>query len=226
MAGRCKGDSGGFRVLIAEGRRSINEVKEEILHGSDLVCRGPLAPVGAGCGSCGQCLKVSTALSEIVVGTVAHLVIGAPASGNALGAEAKWALFLLAPARSCSVSWPEPNSIQECFARIGKSRPPSASSDSPRRFLGDARCPPCRELGLASGVAGRRGAFHNFCGGGLCRHAGVGVQPDQLCKANSGCFINDLGAVTALGRPCFRNGNEIALVPSVRTRQLRGLVRQ
>ena len=39
-------------------------------------------------------LKVSTALSEIVVGTVAQLVIGALAGGGALGAKAPWITFL------------------------------------------------------------------------------------------------------------------------------------
>ncbi len=39
-------------------------------------------------------LKVSTALSEIVVGTVAQLVIGAVAGANALGAKQEWVTFL------------------------------------------------------------------------------------------------------------------------------------
>ena len=39
-------------------------------------------------------LKVSTALSEIVVGTVAQLVIGAVAGSNALGAKVEWITFL------------------------------------------------------------------------------------------------------------------------------------
>src|SRR6266446_3102939 len=39
-------------------------------------------------------LRVSTALSEIVVGTVAQLAIGALAGGEALGAKAPWIAFL------------------------------------------------------------------------------------------------------------------------------------
>jgi glutathione-regulated potassium-efflux system ancillary protein KefC len=39
-------------------------------------------------------LRVSTALSEIVVGTVAQLAIGALAGGEALGAKAPWITFL------------------------------------------------------------------------------------------------------------------------------------
>jgi len=39
-------------------------------------------------------LRGSTALSEIVVGTVAQLVIGALADSNALGAKAEWITFL------------------------------------------------------------------------------------------------------------------------------------
>jgi len=39
-------------------------------------------------------LRISTALSEIVVGTVAQLAIGALAGGEALGAKAPWITFL------------------------------------------------------------------------------------------------------------------------------------
>ena len=39
-------------------------------------------------------LRISTALSEIVVGTVAQLVIGALAGGSVLGAKAEWITFL------------------------------------------------------------------------------------------------------------------------------------
>jgi glutathione-regulated potassium-efflux system ancillary protein KefC len=39
-------------------------------------------------------LRISTALSEIVVGTVAQLVIGALAGSSALGAKAEWVTFL------------------------------------------------------------------------------------------------------------------------------------
>src|SRR5215467_6826586 len=39
-------------------------------------------------------LKISTALSEIVVGTVAQLLIGAVAGSEALGAKASWITFL------------------------------------------------------------------------------------------------------------------------------------
>jgi len=39
-------------------------------------------------------LKVSTALSEIVIGTVAQLAIGAFVGGEALGAKAPWITFL------------------------------------------------------------------------------------------------------------------------------------
>jgi glutathione-regulated potassium-efflux system ancillary protein KefC len=39
-------------------------------------------------------LKISTALSEIVIGTVAQLAIGALAGGQALGAKAPWITFL------------------------------------------------------------------------------------------------------------------------------------
>jgi Kef-type K+ transport system membrane component KefB len=39
-------------------------------------------------------LRISTARSEIVIGTVAQVVIGAVAGSNALGAKAEWITFL------------------------------------------------------------------------------------------------------------------------------------
>src|SRR6202790_4186268 len=42
-------------------------------------------------------LKVSTALSEIVIGTVAQLAIGALVGGEALAAKAPWITFLAGP---------------------------------------------------------------------------------------------------------------------------------
>jgi len=45
-------------------------------------------------------LKVSTALSEIVIGTVAQLAIGAFVGGEALGAKAPWITFWPARAQS------------------------------------------------------------------------------------------------------------------------------
>jgi glutathione-regulated potassium-efflux system ancillary protein KefC len=42
----------------------------------------------------GNWLRVSTALSEIVVGTVAQLIIGAAVGTEALGAKAPWIGFI------------------------------------------------------------------------------------------------------------------------------------
>ena len=45
-------------------------------------------------------LRISTALSEIVVGTVAQLIIGALIGTEFLGAKSGWITFLAARARS------------------------------------------------------------------------------------------------------------------------------
>lgn len=55
-------------------------------------------------------LRISTALTEIVVGTVAQLVIGAFVGGEALGAKSPWIAFLSGTGRSSSRSSPAPSS--------------------------------------------------------------------------------------------------------------------
>jgi hypothetical protein len=76
-------------------------------------------------------LRVSTALSEIVVGTVAQLAIGALAGGEALGAKAPWITFLA----GTGAIWPAPSWIPMFSARNGRNHPWSVWSDSSVLFL-------------------------------------------------------------------------------------------
>ena len=59
-----------------------------------MVRRRTVASDGPGRGSHRELAKISTALSEIVVGTVAQFAIGALAGREALGAKAPWITFL------------------------------------------------------------------------------------------------------------------------------------
>lgn len=46
-------------------------------------------------------LRIATALSEIVVGTIAQLIIGALLGASILAGDASWVQFLSAPAQYC-----------------------------------------------------------------------------------------------------------------------------
>ena len=108
-------------------------------------------------------LKISTALSEIVVGTVTQLAIGALAGGEALGAKAHWITFLagtgaIRPEVSCGgrtrserlpkLKWKESTAVGWL--------PSSAFSRG--RFGGTQ----CTRLGLASKAACWRNRFEDF----------------------------------------------------------------
>jgi glutathione-regulated potassium-efflux system ancillary protein KefC len=146
-------------------------------------------------------LRVSTALSEIVIGTVAQLVIGAIAGGEALGAKAPWIAFLAGT-----------GAIVLTFL--------AGAELDPRVF---------REKWKESSAVGLIGFFAPFFGAALIAHfllgwgwrpawlAGValsttsvavvyavmlelGFNQTQYGKAIlAACFINDLGTVIALG---------------------------
>jgi len=45
-------------------------------------------------------LRIATAMSEIIVGTVAQLLIGAAIGASALGTDQSWVRFLASTARS------------------------------------------------------------------------------------------------------------------------------
>lgn len=81
-------------------------------------------------------LRISTALSEIVVGTVAQLVIGALVGGNVLDAKAEWITFLAGTGAIVLTFSPAPNSTRTCFGKNGKNRRPWDWWDSLRHFSG------------------------------------------------------------------------------------------
>jgi len=146
-------------------------------------------------------LRVSTALSEIVVGTVAQLVIGAIAGGNALGAKAEWITFL------------------------------AGTGAIVLTFLAGAELDPevFRAKWKESSAVGLIGFFAPFLGATLVAHyvLGWGLRPSWLAGVAlsttsvavvyavmlelgfnrtkygkailAACFINDLGTVIALG---------------------------
>jgi Kef-type K+ transport system membrane component KefB len=146
-------------------------------------------------------LKVSTALSEIVVGTVAQLVIGAIAGANALGAKAEWVTFL------------------------------AGTGAIVLTFLAGAELDPgvFRAKWRQSSAVGLVGFFAPFFGAALVAHyvvgwawrpswlAGVALSTTSVAVVYAvmlelgfnqtsygkailaACFINDLGTVIALG---------------------------
>jgi len=146
-------------------------------------------------------LKVSTALTEIVVGTVAQLVIGALVVGDALGAKASWITFL------------------------------AGTGAIVLTFLAGAELDPAvfRSKWKESGTVGLAGFFAPFLGAALVAHylLGWGWRPSWLAGVAlsttsvavvyavmlelgfnrtsygkailAACFINDLGTVMALG---------------------------
>ena len=145
--------------------------------------------------------KVSTALSEIVVGTVAQLAIGAFVGGEALGAKAPWITFL------------------------------AGTGAIVLTFLAGAELDPdvFRAKWKEAGVVGLVGFFGPFFGATLVAHyvlawpwrpswlAGVALSTTSVAVVYAvmlelgfnrttygkailaACFINDLGTVLALG---------------------------
>jgi glutathione-regulated potassium-efflux system ancillary protein KefC len=146
-------------------------------------------------------LRISTALSEIVVGTVAQLVIGALLGRNALGAKAEWITFL------------------------------AGTGAIVLTFLAGAELDPAvfRAKWKESSVIGLAGFFGPFFGAALMAHyvlhwgwrpswlAGVALSTTSVAVVYAvmlelgfnrtaygkailaACFINDLGTVIALG---------------------------
>jgi glutathione-regulated potassium-efflux system ancillary protein KefC len=146
-------------------------------------------------------LRVSTALSEIVVGTVAQLAIGALAGGEALGAKAPWIAFL------------------------------AGTGAIVLTFLAGAELDPAvfRAKWKESTAVGLVGFFGPFLGAAMVAHfvLGWGWRPSWLAGVAlsttsvavvyavmlelgfnrtiygkailAACFINDLGTVLALG---------------------------
>jgi Kef-type K+ transport system membrane component KefB len=146
-------------------------------------------------------LKISTALSEIVVGTLAQLVIGAWAGVNALGAKSEWITFL------------------------------AGTGAVVLTFLAGAELDPevFRAKWKESGAVGLVGFFVPFFGAAMVAHfvlhwawrpswlAGVALSTTSVAVVYAvmlelgfnrteygkailaACFINDVGTVIALG---------------------------
>jgi Kef-type K+ transport system membrane component KefB len=146
-------------------------------------------------------LRISTALSEIVVGTVAQLVIGAIAGRSALGAKAEWITFL------------------------------AGTGAIVLTFLAGAELDPLvfREKWKEASAVGLVGFFAPFLGATMVAHyvvgwawrpswlAGVALSTTSVAVVYAvmlelgfnqtvygkailaACFINDLGTVIALG---------------------------
>lgn len=146
-------------------------------------------------------LRVSTALTEIVVGTVAQLIIGALVVGDAMGAKAPWITFL------------------------------AGTGAIVLTFLAGAELDPAvfRAKAKESGAVGLAGFFAPFFGAALVAHyllgwdwrpswlAGVALSTTSVAVVYAvmlelgfnrtsygkailaACFINDLGTVIALG---------------------------
>ena len=147
-------------------------------------------------------LRISTALSEIVVGTVAQLAIGA------FGGEAAWAPrlpgshFWLALAPSCLRSWPAPNSIPEVFRAKWK--------EVLRRWAWSGFF--CPFLGASAGgsLCPRMAWRPSWLAGVALSTTSVAVVYAVMLELGfnqttygkailAACFINDLGTVLALG---------------------------
>src|ERR1700683_3620786 len=110
-------------------------------------------------------LRISTALSEIVVGTVAQLVIGALLGRNALGAKAEWITFLAGT-----------GAIVLTFL--------AGAELDPAVFRGKW------EESTAGALAGRRSALHHFGRGGLRGDAGTRIQSDHLRQGHPGGLLH------------------------------------
>lgn len=78
-------------------------------------------------------LRISTAISEIVVGTVAQLVIGAAAGTAALGAKAEWITFLAGTGAIVLTFLAGAELDPQVFRPSGRNPPPLVWPDSLHR---------------------------------------------------------------------------------------------
>jgi hypothetical protein len=118
-------------------------------------------------------LKVSIALSEIVIGTVAQLAIGAFVGGEALGAKAPWITFLAGT-----------GAIGLTFlagAELG-GRPGGLSLAFFRSYHGGRFY---SGVALAAELARWSGAFDHFGRSRLCGDAGTRLQSDYLWQGHT-----------------------------------------
>ena len=134
--------------------------------------------------------QVSTALSEIIVGTVAQLIIGAFFGAGGLLGSTQWITFLagtgaivltfLAGAELDPVifktKWKE--ALRRRAGRLHR---------SVSRLHAGRPLPP--RLDACAQLAVRRGAFHDLRGRGLCGHAGTRLQRHRLRQVDPGRLL-------------------------------------
>ena len=134
--------------------------------------------------------RISTALSEIVVGTIAQLLIGAAVGAAVLGTNESWIKFLsgigaivltfLAGAeldpQVFKLKWKEAVAVGRGF-RL--SVPGMYGRGALLAWLG----------GYAE-LARGRGHVDDFGGRGLCRHAGIRLQHDRIWQDDSGRLLH------------------------------------
>jgi hypothetical protein len=133
-------------------------------------------------------LKVSTALSEIVVGTVAQLIIGVLIGHGSLGGSAEWITFL-AGAGSILLTFLAGAELDPTVFRR-KWREATAIGDRPHRILRavsrrDRRRALPAWMGPPRGMAGRRGALDHVGRRRVWRDAGTGLQPHGVRQVRS-----------------------------------------
>ena len=145
-------------------------------------------------------LRVATALSEIVVGTIAQLIIGAAIGAAVLGTQEAWVTFLSGTGAIVLTFL----AGAELDPVILTRRMEGSDGRRHRRFR---RAVPrlCGGGALSAGLgAGRAGwpasHFDDFRGGGLRGDARNRPQQDGIWQdVLAACFINDLLTVLALG---------------------------
>src|SRR5215475_8608029 len=86
-------------------------------------------------------LRISTALSEIVVGTVAQLIFGAVIGSAVLGTDESWIKFLSGVGAIVLTFLAGQSSIRRCSSSNGRRRSRSALPASSFRFSGARRAP-------------------------------------------------------------------------------------
>jgi len=66
--------------------------------------------------------RVSTALTEIIVGTLAQLILGSLFGTDVLGGNESWIKFLAGAGAIVLTFWPARSSIRWCFGATGRKR--------------------------------------------------------------------------------------------------------
>ena len=136
-------------------------------------------------------LRISTALSEIVVGTVAQLAIGALVGRNALNAKAEWITFLAGTGAIVLTFLAGAELDPAVFRAKWKESTAVGLAGFFGPFFGAAMMAHfVASLGVASQLARGGGALHHLGRGGLRRDAGTRVQSDRLRQGDPGGLLH------------------------------------